>query len=134
MRAVVLGVWMLCVLDLRLPAGAVGVAAPAACTSAPGSVAVFNLCIAVTGTRLDTVRVVLDKVVDIILRSVYVFPLLLRLQYCWYRFLYAPSRGVESASRRMVFSSLSSGRWLSAGPPCENCASRSSSAAWHASI
>ena len=53
-------------LDLRLPAEAVGIAAPAACTSAPGSVAVFNLCIAVTSTRLDTVRVVFDKVVDII--------------------------------------------------------------------
>ena len=49
-----------------MPAGAVGVAAPAACTIAPGSVAVFNLCIALTGTGLDTVRVVLDKVVDII--------------------------------------------------------------------
>jgi len=47
-------------------APAVGVAAPAACTSAPGSVAVFNLCIAVTGTGLDTVRVVHDQVVDIV--------------------------------------------------------------------
>ena len=53
-------------LDLRLPAGAVGVAAPAACTSASGSVAVFNLCVAVTGARLNTVRVILDKVVDIV--------------------------------------------------------------------
>ena len=53
-------------LDLRLPAGAVGVAAPAACTSAPGSVAVFDLCITVTGAGLDAVRVVHDQVVDII--------------------------------------------------------------------
>ena len=53
-------------LDLRLPAGAVRVAAPAACASAPRSVAVFNLCIAVTGAGLNTVRVVLDKVVDIV--------------------------------------------------------------------
>ena len=53
-------------LDLRLPAGAVKVAAPAACASATGSVAVFDLCIAVTSARLDTVRVEHDKVVDII--------------------------------------------------------------------
>ena len=53
-------------LDLRLPTGAVRVAAPAACASAPRSVAVFNLCIAVTGARLNTVRVVLDKVMDIV--------------------------------------------------------------------
>jgi hypothetical protein len=54
-------------LDLCLPVGAVRVTAPAACSGAPGSVAVLNLCIAVTGTRLYTVRVVLDKVVDIVL-------------------------------------------------------------------
>ena len=54
-------------LDLRLPTGAVGVAASAACAGAPRSVAVFDLCIAVTGTRLYTVRVVFDQVVDIII-------------------------------------------------------------------
>ena len=53
-------------LDLCLPVGAVGVTAPAACSSAPGSVAVFDLCIAVAGTRLYTVRVVFDQVVDIV--------------------------------------------------------------------
>ena len=53
-------------LDLRLPTGAVGVTAPAACTSAPRSVAVFDLCITVTGAGLNTVRVVHDQVVDII--------------------------------------------------------------------
>ena len=53
-------------LDLRLPTGAVRIAAPAACANAPRSVAVIDLCIAVTDTGLDTVRVVLDKVVDII--------------------------------------------------------------------
>ena len=53
-------------LDLRLPAGAVRVAAPAAYVSAPRSVAVFNLFVAVAGARLDTVRVVFDQVVDII--------------------------------------------------------------------
>ena len=53
-------------LDLRLPTGAVRVTASAACASAPRSVAVFNLCVAVTGARLDTVRVVHDQVVDII--------------------------------------------------------------------
>ena len=53
-------------LDLRLPAGAVRVTAPAACASAPRSVAVFNLCVAVTGAGLDTVRVVHDQVVDVI--------------------------------------------------------------------
>ena len=53
-------------LDLRLSAGAVGVTAPAACASAPRSVAVFNLCIAVTDARLNTVRVVYDLVVDIV--------------------------------------------------------------------
>ena len=51
-----------CMLDLRLSAGAVKIAAPAACASAPRSVAVLDLCIAVKGARLDTVRVVLDKV------------------------------------------------------------------------
>ena len=50
-------------LDLCLPTGAVKIAAPAACASAPRSVAVFNLCIAFAGA---TVRVVLDKVVNII--------------------------------------------------------------------
>ena len=41
--------------------------APAACASAPRSVAVFNLCITVTGAGLDnTVRVVHDQVVDIV--------------------------------------------------------------------
>ena len=59
MRVVALGVQM-------LRAGAVRVAAPAACASAPRSVAVFDLCIAVTGARLNTVRVVHDQVVDII--------------------------------------------------------------------
>ena len=53
-------------LNLRLPTGAVRIAAPAACASAPRSVAVFDLCIAFAGARLDTVRVVLDKVVNII--------------------------------------------------------------------
>jgi hypothetical protein len=51
---------------MRLPAGAVRVAAPAACASAPRFVAVFNLYVAVAGARLDTVRVVSDQVVDII--------------------------------------------------------------------
>ena len=55
-----------CMLNLCLPTGAVNVAAPAACASAPGSVAVFNLCVAVPGARLNTVRVVFDKVVDIV--------------------------------------------------------------------
>ena len=53
-------------LDLRLPVEAVGVTAPAACSSAPRSIAVFDLCIAVTGARLYTVRVVFDQVVDIV--------------------------------------------------------------------
>ena len=53
-------------LDLRLPMGAVRVTAPAAFSSAPGSVAVFDLCVAVTGTRLNTVRVIFDQVVDIV--------------------------------------------------------------------
>jgi hypothetical protein len=55
-----------CVLDLRLPAGAVRVIAPAACASAPRSVAFFNLCVAVTGAGLDTIRVVRDQVVDVV--------------------------------------------------------------------
>ena len=55
-----------CVLDLCLPTGAVGVTASAACAGAPRSVAVFNLCITVTNAGLDTVRVVHDQVVDII--------------------------------------------------------------------
>ena len=46
--------------------GAVRVAAPAACSSAPGSVAVFDLCIAVTSAGLYAVRVVFDQVVDIV--------------------------------------------------------------------
>ena len=54
-------------LDLCLPVGAVRVTAPAACSSTPGSIAVFDLCVAVTGTRLYTVRVIFDKVVDIVL-------------------------------------------------------------------
>jgi hypothetical protein len=41
----------------------VGVTASAACAGAPRSVAVFNLCIAVTGAGLDTVH---DQVVDIV--------------------------------------------------------------------
>ena len=53
-------------LDLRLPMEAVRVATPAACASAPRSVAVFNLCVAVTSAGLDTVRVVHDQVVDIV--------------------------------------------------------------------
>ena len=54
-------------LNLRLlPAGAVGVTASAACAGAPRSVAVFDLCITVTGAGLDTVRAVHDQVVDII--------------------------------------------------------------------
>ena len=65
MRSVMLGV-QICLLDLRLPAGAVRVTAPTACASAPRSVAVFNLYVAITGARLNTVRVILDKVVDII--------------------------------------------------------------------
>ena len=55
-----------CVLYLRLPTGTMKVAAPTACASAPRSITVIDLCIAVTGARLDTVRVVLDKVVDIV--------------------------------------------------------------------
>jgi hypothetical protein len=62
------------VLDLRLPTGAVRVAAPAACASAPRSVAVFDLCIAVTGARINTVRVVQDQVVDIIVEIRVSFP------------------------------------------------------------
>ena len=54
-------------LDLCLPTGAVGVTASAACAGAPRSVAVFNLCITVTGAGLDTVRVVHDQVVDIVI-------------------------------------------------------------------
>ncbi len=53
-------------LDLRLSAGAVGVTAPAARASALGPVAVFNLCVAVTGAGLDTVRVVHNQVVDVV--------------------------------------------------------------------
>ena len=53
-------------LDLCLPVGAVRVTAPAACSSAPRCVAVFDLCIAVTGAGLNTVRVIFDQVVDII--------------------------------------------------------------------
>ena len=53
-------------LNLRLPTGAVGVTASTACAGAPRSVAVFNLGITVTGAGLDTVRVVHDQVVDII--------------------------------------------------------------------
>ena len=49
------------------PVGAVRVTAPAAYSSTPGSVAVFDLCIAVTGARLHTVRVVFDQVVDIVI-------------------------------------------------------------------
>ncbi len=49
-------------LDLRLSAGAVGFTAPAARASAPISVAVFNLCVAVTGAGLDTVRVVHNQI------------------------------------------------------------------------
>jgi hypothetical protein len=53
-------------LDLRLPTGAVRVSAPAACASAPRSVAVFDLGVAVAGAGLDTVRVVHDQVMDIV--------------------------------------------------------------------
>ena len=56
-------------LDLRLPTGAVRIAAPAApaaWASASRSVAVFKFCIAVTDARLNTVRVVFDKVVDVV--------------------------------------------------------------------
>jgi hypothetical protein len=67
MRVAALGVRMLrAEWNLRLPTGAVRIAASAAFASTPRSVAVFDLCIAVTGTRLDTVRVVFDQVVDII--------------------------------------------------------------------
>ena len=62
-----LGVRMLLVeSDLCLPAGAVRVAAPAACASAPRSVTVFNLCVAVAGAGLDAVRVIHDQVVDVV--------------------------------------------------------------------
>ena len=54
-------------LDLRLSTGAVRIAAPAACTSNPRSVAIFDLCITVAGIGLDTVRAVLDKVVNIVI-------------------------------------------------------------------
>ena len=54
-------------LDLRLSAGSVGVtSSPAARASAPGPVAVFNLCVAVTGAGLNTVRVVYNQVVDVV--------------------------------------------------------------------
>ena len=53
-------------LNLRLPARAVGIAASTACASASRSVSVFNICIAVTGTRLETVRVIFDKVADVV--------------------------------------------------------------------
>ena len=56
-----------CLLDLRLSTGAVRIAALAACASAPRSAAVFNLCITVAGTGLHTIRVVLDKIVDVII-------------------------------------------------------------------
>ena len=49
-----------------MSAGAVRVTAPAARASTPRSVAVFDLCVAVTGAKLDTVRVVHDQVVDIV--------------------------------------------------------------------
>jgi hypothetical protein len=117
-------------LDLRLPTIAARVAARAACVCAPRSVAVFDLCIAVASAGLDTVRIVLDKVVNIVVEIRVSLPVLTPVAIL----LYAPSRDVESASRRMVFSSLSSGQWLSAGPPCGNFASRSSSAAWYASM
>ncbi len=56
-----------CLLDLRLSTGAVRIAALAACASAPRSAAVFNLCITVAGTGLHTIRVVLDKIVDVMI-------------------------------------------------------------------
>ena len=120
-----------CLLNLRLPAGAVRVAAPAACASAPRSVAVFDLCIAVMGTGLDTVRVVLDKVVDIIAEIRVGFSVVTPVAVLLIQVLVC----TETQCRECVQkNSLSSGRWFSAGPPWGNCASRSSSAAWHASI
>ena len=121
MQVVVLGVWMLHV-------GSVRISAPAACASAPRSVAVFDLCIAVMGTGLDTVRVVLDNIIaEIRVGFSVVTPvavLLIQVLVC-----------TETQCRECVQkNSLSSGRWFSAGPPWGNCASRSSSAAWHASI
>ena len=65
MRVSALGVRMLLV-GSALACGSCESCAPAACASVSRSVAVFNLCIAVTGARLDTVRVVHDQVVDII--------------------------------------------------------------------
>ena len=50
-----------------MPVGAVRVTAPAVCSGTPGSVAVFDLCIAVTGTGLYAVRVIFDKVVDVVI-------------------------------------------------------------------
>ena len=41
--------------------------APAACVNTPRSVVVLDLCITVAGTGLHTVRVVLDKVVDVVI-------------------------------------------------------------------
>jgi hypothetical protein len=60
--------------DLRLSTGAVRIASPATCASTPRSVVVFDLCITVAGIRLHTVRVVLDKIVDIILEIRVVLP------------------------------------------------------------
>ena len=67
-------------------------------------------------------------------RSWYVFPVLLRLQYCWYNVWYARSVDAASASRRIVFSSASVGLWLSAGPPCGNLVFLTSSASWQATM
>ena len=47
-----------------MSAGAVRVTAPTVCASAPGSIAVFDYCIA----GLHTIRVILDQVVDIIVK------------------------------------------------------------------
>ena len=61
MRVVALGARMLHA-GFALVCGSCENFAPAACASAPRSVAVLDLCIAVKGARLDTVRVLLDKV------------------------------------------------------------------------
>ena len=85
------------------------IAAPAACASVPGSVAVFDLCIAVTSARLDTVRVEHDQVVDVIVEIRIGLPVVATVAVLLIQVLCTELRCGE-CFRRMVFNSLSSGR------------------------
>jgi hypothetical protein len=85
-----------------------GSCSPTACASAPRFVTVFDLCITVAGTRLHTVRVVLEKVVDAIVEIHEGLPVVTSVPVLLVQILVCSESGCQAFSR-IIFNSLSSG-------------------------